>query len=106
MPRSSFSDQPRSGFLSHFLRASKSRNTKRRKGTGRAFDRRSIFRFQFRPLTFALIIVAGTAMIVVTLILARMTGNDDVDPTHKNLELTAQDIDPETTATEKNLLKE
>ena len=106
MERSSFSGQRRSGFLSHFLRASKSRNTKRRKRTGRAFDRRRIFRFQFRPLTFALIIVAGTALIVVMMILATRTGNDDVDPTHKILELTAQDIDPETTATEKNLLKE
>jgi hypothetical protein len=43
--------------------------------------------------------------LIVVIVLAIGGRNDDVDPAHKILELTAQDIDPETTATEKNLLK-
>jgi hypothetical protein len=52
----------------------------------------------------ALAVIAGTALVVV-IILALKAANDQVDPSHKVLELTAQDIDPETTALEKSLLK-
>ena len=39
------------------------------------------------------------------IVLLTEAANDEVDPSRKVLELTAQDVDPETTALEKNLLK-
>jgi hypothetical protein len=102
MARSSFSNPHRSDFLSQGGRASKARNTKKSKRrTGRP---RSTGPW-VRPLTYTLVIVAGAALLVVVIVLALGIRNDDVDPAHKVLELTAQDIDPETTAAEKTLLK-
>jgi hypothetical protein len=60
----------------------------------------------FRILTYLFVILAAAALIVVAIILVTGVGRDDVDPIHKVLELTAQDIDPETTAVEKNLIKQ
>jgi hypothetical protein len=104
MTRSSFSDPDRSDFLSSGPRASKSRNTKKRKRRPRTSDRRRNGVSWARPVVYTLAVIAGLALIVV-IVLAIGARNDDVDPAHKILELTAQDIDPETTAAEKNLLK-
>ena len=57
-------------------------------------------------MAYALAIIAATALVVVGIVFAIGIGSDDVDRRHKVLELTAQDIDPETTAVEKNLLKQ
>jgi len=106
MARSSFSDPRRSGLRSDFFTESKSRNAKKPKRRGPAIDRPKIGRSRLRLLAYALGIVGAAALIVVVIVLATSTGGDDVDPAHKILELTAQDVDPETTAIEKNLLKE
>jgi hypothetical protein len=105
MARSSFSDQDRSDFLSSGPRASKSRNTNKRKRRPRISDRRRGAVPWARPLVYTFAVIAGMALVVVGIVLAISARNDDVDPAHKVLELTAQDIDPETTAAEKNLLK-
>jgi hypothetical protein len=47
------------------------------------------------PLVFALAVIAYLALVVVAIVLAIRTGSDDVNPAHKILRLTAQDIDPE-----------
>lgn len=105
MARSTFSDR-RLGFLSHLLTGSKSRNRKKSKRDGRGCDRPGTGRPWFHLLAYLLVILATAALIVVVIVLATGVGSDDVDPTHKVLELTAQDIDPETTAVEKNLMKQ
>jgi hypothetical protein len=104
MARPSFSDPDRSDFLSSGPRVSKSRNTKKRKRKPRTSDRRRDAVSWARPLIYTLAVLVGVALVVV-IVLAIGARNDDVDPAHKILELTAQDIDPETTAAEKNLLK-
>jgi hypothetical protein len=104
MARPSFSDPDRSDFLSSGPRASKSRNTKKRKRRPSTSDQRRGPVSWVRPVVYILAVVAGMALIGV-IVLAIGARNDDVDPAHKILELTAQDIDPETTAAEKNLLK-
>jgi hypothetical protein len=106
MARPSLSGQRHSGFLSHFLAASKSRNVKKAKRRSWRSDRSTITRPWFRLLVYALIIAAATTLVVVVIVLTIGAGSDNVDPAHKVLELTAQDIDPETTAVEKNLLKQ
>lgn len=106
MTRSSFPDRRRSGFLSHFLTASKRRNTKRSKHARWGFGRWRTAKSWPRFFALALAIIAATALIVGVILFAIGLGSDDVNPTHKTLELTAQDIDPETTAVEKNLLKQ
>jgi len=105
MARSSFSDPHRSDFLSSGPRASKSRNTNKRKRRARGSDRGRGAASLAGPVVYTLAVIAGIALIVVVIALVIGARNDDVDPTHKVLELTAQDIDPETTAAEKNLLK-
>jgi hypothetical protein len=105
MARSSFSDQDRSDFLSFGPRASKPRNTKRRKRRPRTSDRRRGAVSWGRPLVYTFAAIAGIALVAIAVLLAISARNDDVDPAHKVLELTSQDIDPETTAAEKNLLK-
>lgn len=104
MARSSFSDPDRSELFSSGPRTSKSRNTKNRKRRPRTSDRRKGPVSWVRPLVYTFAIIAGMALVVV-IVLAITARNDDVDPAHKVLELTAQDIDPETTAAEKALLK-
>jgi hypothetical protein len=106
MARPSLSDQRHSGFLSHFLTASKSRNVKKPKLRSWRSDHSTNTRSRSHLLAYALIIAAATVLLVVVIVLAIGAGNDNVDPAHKVLELTAQDIDPETTAVEKNLLKQ
>jgi hypothetical protein len=105
MARSSFSDR-RSGFPSPFPPLSKSRNRKNSKRPGRGYDRQGTGRSWFRVLAYLLIILAAVALIVIVVILVTGVGRDDVNPAHKILELTAQDIDPETTVVEKNLIKQ
>ena len=100
----SFSDRRRSDFFSRFPTEANPRRNKNRKIRGA--NRPRTTKPWFRPLAYALAIVAVTALAVVVIVLATGAGSDDVDPTHKILVLTAQDIDPETTAVEKNLLKE
>jgi hypothetical protein len=56
-------------------------------------------------LVYGAALIAVAALVVALIVLMIGTGRDDVDPAHKILELTAQDIDPETTALAKNLLK-
>jgi hypothetical protein len=104
MARPSLSGQRHSGFLSHFLAASKSRNVKKAKRRSWRSDRSTITRPWFRLLVYALIIAAATTLVVVVIVLTIGAGSDNVDPAHKVLELTAQDIDPETTAVEKTCL--
>jgi hypothetical protein len=58
-----------------------------------------------RLLLYTFAVIAGMALIIVAIVLTISARDDDVDPAHKVLELTSQDIDPETTAAEKNLLK-
>jgi hypothetical protein len=86
--------------------ASRRRNTKRSKRSRWPPNRPAITKSWFRFLAYALAIIAATALVVVGIVFAIGIGSDDVDPRHKVLELTAQDIDPETTAVEKNLLKQ
>jgi hypothetical protein len=100
------SSQRRSGFLSHFLTASKPRNRKKSKWPNFGSARRTPARSRFRLWAYSLGILAAAVLVGVVIFLATGVGRDDVDPAHKVLELTAQDIDPETTAIEKNLLKE
>jgi len=104
MARSSLSDQHRPGFLSHFLAVSRSRNAKRVKRSSLAFKRSRVARSRFRLFAYFLTVAAATTLVVM-IILAIRNGRDNIDPTHKVLQLTSQDIDPETTATEKILLK-
>jgi hypothetical protein len=106
MGRSSFSDRRRSGFLTSFLMASRRRNSKRSERTPGAPNRPANTKSWLRLLAYALAIIAAAALVVAVIVFAIGIGSDDVDPTHKVLELTAQDIDPETTAVEKNLLKQ
>jgi hypothetical protein len=106
MARYSFSDQRQPDFRSQFLTTSKSRGAKKSRPKSSGSDRPKIARPWFRLLAYALIVVAATALVVLVIVLATGVGNDDISPAHKVLELTAQDIDPETTAVEKNLLKE
>jgi hypothetical protein len=97
------SKRRRSGFFSDFATATK--DVKKFQRPIRRVDRSRTGRSWFRPLAYGFAIVAFTTAVVV-IVLALGSGNDDGDPTHKILELTAQDIDPETTALEKNLLKQ
>jgi hypothetical protein len=105
MARSSLSDQRRRGFLSQFLAAAKSRNAKGLKRVSSALRRSRIARSRFRFLACALTIVAATALVVGVIIFMTGRGSDDANSAHKVLQLTSQDIDPETTAVERNLLK-
>jgi hypothetical protein len=98
-----FSDPDRSDFLSSGPRVSKSKNTKKQKRRPRTSDRRGKAPWTLSVI-YTLASLAGMAL-VIAIVLAIGARNDDVDPAHKVLELTAQDIDPETTAAEKNLLK-
>ena len=104
MARSS-SEQRQSG-VSHFGTATKSRNTRKVKYPHWSSGRLRIPRYWFCFLTYALAVLAATTLVVVVILVATKAANDEVDPSHKVLELTAQDVDPETTALEKNLLKE
>jgi hypothetical protein len=72
----------------------------------RRTDHPGIFGSSFRVLAYSLAVIGVTGLVVAVIVLVIGRGNDDIDPTHKLLELTAQDIDPETTAVEKNLLRE
>lgn len=69
-------------------------------------DRQRIAGSRFRLLVYALAIIASAALVFAVIVFVTGNGNDDVSPAHKILELTAQDVDPETTAAERNLLKE
>src|ERR1700760_4225109 len=97
------SKRPRTGFFSDFVAATKEVK-KFRRPTRRADHSRTCIPW-FRPLLYGLALLA-VAMVVVLIVLALGSGRDDGDPAHKILELTAQDIDPETTALERNLLKQ
>jgi hypothetical protein len=105
MARSSSSDRNRSGFLSHFRTARRPRDARKSKLTHKGPDLPRVARSWVRSFAFALAIIAAAVLIVVVVVLAIEAGSDDVDPAHKLLELTSQDIDPETTVIEKNLLK-
>jgi hypothetical protein len=83
--------------------STKSMTLPKRRPTGRPNRRRAPHRF--RPLVYTLAVIAGIALVVVAIVLAIRAGSDDVQPAHKILKLTAQDIDPETTAAEKDRLK-
>jgi hypothetical protein len=104
MARSSFSDPDRSEVLSSGPRGSRWRSNKKRKRRSRASDRRRGPGSWARPAVYTLAVIVGIALII-AIVLAIGVRNDDVDSAHKVLELTGQDIDPETTAAEKNLLK-
>lgn len=104
MARSS-SDQRQSGFFSHFRTATKSSNTKKAKHTHWRSGPPRGSRSRLRLFTYALAALGAATLVVVVILFATRAANDEVDPSHKILELTAQDIDPETTATEKNLLR-
>ncbi len=101
-----YPDRRRPGFFSHFLPAAKVRNKKRPK-------KRRIWepggseapRSWSRLLVYGAALLTAAVLVVVVIVLMTGTGRDDVNPAHKILELTAQDIDPETTALAKNLLK-
>ena len=82
------SKRRRSGFFSDFAAAT--RDVKKLRRPIHRVDRSRTGRSWFRPHAYG----------------ALESGRDDGDPTHKILELTAEDIDPETTALEKNLLKQ
>jgi hypothetical protein len=97
------SKRRRSGFFSDFAAAT--RDVKKLRRPIHRVDRSRTGRSWFRPQAYGLALVAVTT-VVVLIILAVESGRDDGDPTHKILELTAEDIDPETTALEKNLLKQ
>jgi hypothetical protein len=97
------SKRRRSGFFSDFAAAT--RDVKKLRRPIHRVDRSRTGRSSFRPQAYGLALVAVTT-VVVLIILAVESGRDDGDPTHKILELTAEDIDPETTALEKNLLKQ
>jgi hypothetical protein len=99
------SDREQSGFFSHFRTAKRPRNARKSKFTRKASDFPRVARSWVRPFAYPLAIIAGAALVVVVVVLAIEPGSDDVDPAHKVLELTSPDIDPETTAIEKNLLK-
>jgi hypothetical protein len=101
-----FSEQRRSGSISHFPTALKPRNKKKSKRKSWGSCRPRIAGSRIRLLAFGLATIGAAALAVVVLVVATGSESDDVDPAHKILELTAQDIDPETTAVEKNLLKE
>jgi hypothetical protein len=105
MARSSFSNPHPSDFFSHGRRAPKPRNTKKSKRKTRLSDRSRNPGSWVRPWAYTLAVVMGAALVVILIVLAMGDRNDDVDPAHKILELTGQDIDPESTASEKNLLK-
>jgi hypothetical protein len=97
------SKRRRSGFFSDFAAATK--DAKKFRRPIRRVDRSRTGRSWFRPLAYGLALIAVTT-VVVLIVLALGSGNDDGDPTHKILELSAQDIDPETTALERTLLKQ
>lgn len=105
MARSCLSDLRRSGWLGRLVTASRLRNAGRSKGTSWEPDHLTTIRPSLRLVVYALLSVVATALVVGVIVLATGAGIDDVDPAHKMLELTAQDIDPETTAIEKNLLR-
>jgi hypothetical protein len=81
------------------------RNSKEVKLLHWRFGRLRVPRGRLRLFTYALAVIAAATLVVVTIILATTAANDEVDPSHKVLEITAQDVDPETTTLEKNLLK-
>ena len=83
--------------------STKSMTLPKRRPTGRPNRRRASPRF--RPLVYTLAVIAGVALVVVAIVLAIRAGSDNVERAHKILKLTAQDIDPETTAAEKARLK-
>jgi hypothetical protein len=80
-------------------------NVRRSKRASWDPDRPFIVRYRLRFSVYALLGIVAAAVVVGVIILAADIGIDDVDPAHKILELTGQDIDPETTAIEKSLLK-
>jgi hypothetical protein len=98
------SKRRRSGFFSDF--AATTKDVKKLRRPIHRVDRSRTGRSWFRPLAYGLALVAITTVVVIIIVLALESGRDDGDPTHKILELTAQDVDPETTALEKNLLKQ
>jgi hypothetical protein len=97
------SKRRRSGFFSDVAAATK--DAKKFRRPIRRVDRSRTGRSWFRPLAYGLALIAVTT-VVVLIVLALGSDNDDGDPTHKILELSAQDIDPETTALERTLLKQ
>jgi hypothetical protein len=97
------SKRRRFGFFSDFAAATK--NVKKFQRPIRRVDRGRTSRSWFRLLAYGFALVAATTAVVL-IVLALWSRNDDGDPSHKILELSAQDIDPETTALEKNLLKQ
>ncbi len=107
MARPSSSSRLPPDFFSGSPAASLQGNTRKpRRKIRRRPDRRKIAGSRFRLLVYALAIIASTALVFAVIVFVTRSGNDDVNPAHKILELTAQDIDPETTAAERNLLKE
>ena len=97
------SKRRRSGFFSDFAAATK--NDKKFQRPTRSVDRSRTGRSWLRFLAYGFALVAVTTVVVI-IVLALGSSSDDGDPAHKILELSAQDIDPETTALEKNLLKQ
>jgi hypothetical protein len=59
-----------------------------------------------RRFVYALVALGAILFGVVLILLVTGTGLDDLNPPNKVLELTDQDVDPETTLVEKNLLKQ
>src|ERR1700760_1062135 len=105
MARSPSPDRRRPGLFPHLLPATKPRNRKRPKRSTWESSESRTPRSWSRLLVYGAALIAAEALVVALIVLIIGTGRDDVDPAHKILELTAQDIDPETTALAKNLLK-
>jgi hypothetical protein len=80
-------------------------NVRRSKRTSWDPDRPFIIRYWLPFSVYALLSIVAAAAVCGVIVLGTGIGIDDVDPAHKILELTGQDIDPETTAIEKSLLK-
>ncbi|MBV9297937.1 MAG: hypothetical protein JO066_03085 [Verrucomicrobia bacterium] len=88
-----------------FGTATKSSTTKKHKHSSWRSGRLRIFQSWPHLFACAFAVIAAGTLGVVAIVLLTEAANDEVDPSRKVLELTAQDVDPETTALEKNLLK-
>jgi hypothetical protein len=80
-------------------------NVRRSQRTTWNADRPFISRPAFRLSVYAFLTIVAAAVVLGLIVLTTGFGIDDVDPAHKILELTGQDIDPETTNIEKSRLK-
>lgn len=80
-------------------------NVRRSKRTSWNPDHPFVSRSWLRFPLYSLLTIVAAAVVIGVVVLATGFEIDDIDPAHKILELTGQDIDPETTAIEKSLLK-